>query len=69
MSWREIKKQGDIISSVDWNDMVQYIIRHRINHEIGGEQEIDHDRLKNYDTSKHRKINLLSQLEVVEIEL
>lgn len=68
MNWRTIKQYGDLLTEQDWNEMVQYIINHKLQHQKGGEQVIDHNQLQNYDIEEHRKIVFNALLETVDIE-
>lgn len=68
MSWRDIKIDGDIITAVDHNNMVIYTTGHQQQHQVNGEQPIDHNLLLNYADNRHRSIYFNSLCEWVEIE-
>ena len=69
MSWRSIKVYNDVILPEDENARTAYIINHLLQHEIGGEQQIRHNQLADYDATKHRQIIFDDALELFVITL
>ena len=69
MSWRTVKKEGDLITAQDHNEEVAYIINHKLEHHQNGEQPIDHNLLVNYEINRHRKIVDIPMLGWLVIEI
>lgn len=66
--WRDVQEQGDKIGSGLWNSLVQYVVNHASQHELGGEQPVNHDALSGYDSLRHRKIIEMPMLEIIIID-